>query len=560
MSLVVPSPLEVFPECPTYGFTAQPQYLVKLVAREGGFERVDRRWSRPLNVYTAVPIGNRDEVEIQSILYFWHAMGGRATAFRFKDWTDFQSCPVQNDPAATDQPFETVSLTGGGTAYQLVKVYQVGSIQQVREITQPKGDTIIVANASGATQTDWTLDEATGLLKPGAGFTGTPHSWGGEFYVPVRFDSELSVGVSDKQIQTVDFTLREKRVSLSTVFDAGSGADGGTSPGGGSPGGGSPGGGSGLTWTALGGPVPFNAVSLAFGGGSWVVVGQDGTISRSTNDGASWTVTHPSTFGGPDAAASIAYSNGVFMAGLVPRSASPGTSRIQTSTDGGATWSADVTVATGFTMGTITSIAGDGAGNWLINDGATYAHSTNSGATWTVGSTLVWAFYLGPSYWDAAGSQWVMLGLDHATVTPRIFTSADGVTLTAHDPGSQVDILVDLSFDGTHWLLGLHTTDASGDTRVATTPAGLASATGHSSGLTGTVSGVCAADGLFFAFGFDGTDGTVASSTDGTTWDVGVLNIPSEQVSPGCCEFNATSHTFLAIGNDFGNQSKYTVP
>jgi uncharacterized protein (TIGR02217 family) len=219
MSLVIPTSLLLFPECPGYGFNVQPQYLVKIVCREDGFERIDRRWARSLSVFTVVPVGDRDEAEIQSILYFWHAMGGRATPFLIKDWTDYKSCPTQDDVAATDQLVAAVTLSDASTAYQLVKTYRVGALAQPREITQPKGDTIVVANSLGAVQTDFTLDEATGLLKPGVSFTGTPKSWGGEFYVPVRFNSELDTQIVDKQIQSVTFTLMEKRIALAKTFE-----------------------------------------------------------------------------------------------------------------------------------------------------------------------------------------------------------------------------------------------------------------------------------------------------------------------------------------------------
>lgn len=215
---IIPSDFVLFPECPGYGFSVQPQYLTKLNTRDGGFENVKRRWPRPINVYTAFPIGDRDEAQIQSILNFWHAMGGRATPFLIKDWADFKSCQVQDDVSAVDQPLETVTLLDASTAYQLTKLYTVGPLTQVREITQPKADTILIANGDGDAQTDFTLDESSGLLKPGGSFVGTPTSWGGEFYVPVRFDSELDIEVVDKQIQSVGFTLREKRIKLANTF------------------------------------------------------------------------------------------------------------------------------------------------------------------------------------------------------------------------------------------------------------------------------------------------------------------------------------------------------
>jgi uncharacterized protein (TIGR02217 family) len=99
-----------------------------------------------------------------------------------------------------------------GGAYQLIKQYAGTLLTQDREIYRPVGSTIVVANTVGATQTDWTLDEATGLLTPGGGFIGTPGSWGGEFDLPCRFLTEYTLTVVDGvEIQSGSFTLRECR-------------------------------------------------------------------------------------------------------------------------------------------------------------------------------------------------------------------------------------------------------------------------------------------------------------------------------------------------------------
>ena len=196
-----------FPECPGFGFTVEPRYMTKAIDGEGGQERIDRRWNRPLSFFTAVPTGNRDADVIQNLLVFWHAVGGTSLRFRFRDWTDYMSCRTTEVPTALDQPFEVI-----GSAYQLIKQYAFGSMVQNREIYRPIGSTITVANTLGAVQTDWTLDESTGLLTPGGGFVGTPGSWGGQFDLPCRFLTDYSLTVVDGiDIQSGTFTLRECR-------------------------------------------------------------------------------------------------------------------------------------------------------------------------------------------------------------------------------------------------------------------------------------------------------------------------------------------------------------
>lgn len=216
MGTVIPTTMEVFPECPGYGFSAQPQYLVKINARQGGFETVGRRWPRPLVTFTAVPMSQRSDVDVQSVLNFWHAVGGRATPFLFKDWTDFQSCRTGDVPGVGDQPLDVVPDITSGVTYQMLKLYKVGSIEQEREIMKPVGSTIRVFNGAGDEQTDFTVDENTGLIQVGGSFDGAGVSWCGEFYVPVRFDSQLSVMVAEHEVQGADFTLREKKTKVET--------------------------------------------------------------------------------------------------------------------------------------------------------------------------------------------------------------------------------------------------------------------------------------------------------------------------------------------------------
>lgn len=212
MHTIIADTAPVFPACPTFGFTSEPNYLVKITAREGGFEKIDRKWARPLHNYTGVPLGDRPEEDIENVLYFWHAMGGMATYFRFKDWLDFKSCRLGANPTAFDMPI--VTSGDSPASFRLVKQYAIGSIIQEREITRPIGSTIQVSNEASVVQTDYTLDEATGLLTPGGSFSGTPTSWGGEFDVWVRFNGQFAPSVSSFRVQNATVQLTEKRVKL----------------------------------------------------------------------------------------------------------------------------------------------------------------------------------------------------------------------------------------------------------------------------------------------------------------------------------------------------------
>lgn len=204
-----------FPSCPTFGFVAEPGFLVKITPREGGFERRQRVWSQSLTQYTTVPSGDRAQADIEAIYNHWMAVGGMSYAFRFKDWMDFNSCGLDFTPDATDQP---IVLYGGDSpsVFRLAKQYVSGPFTQLRYIQRPIGSTVSIANESGVLQTSdkWTLDEATGIVTPGGTFDGTPSHWGGEFDVWVRFNAQLNPTISNYKIQNVSVALTELRQKL----------------------------------------------------------------------------------------------------------------------------------------------------------------------------------------------------------------------------------------------------------------------------------------------------------------------------------------------------------
>jgi len=201
-----------FPACPSFGFTSEPMYSVTIIERASGVERRNRNWSYPLHRYTAT-VGPRVEDEIAELLELWHAVGGAALGFRFRDGVDYKSCRVNETVTATDQPLLLV-VGESPVEYQLVKRYTWATRDQDRPIFKPVVGTILIAD-NGVTKTEtthYTVDYTTGrvslLFAPDG-----PLTWGGEFDVPVRFDSEFPVEIYDKRIQSVQFVLRELRQS-----------------------------------------------------------------------------------------------------------------------------------------------------------------------------------------------------------------------------------------------------------------------------------------------------------------------------------------------------------
>lgn len=528
MTTISSFPLDEFPACPSYGFNAQPQYLVKVNAREGGFESVKKRWPRPITFYTAVPVGARDQDDIRDILNFWHCMKGRATTFRFKDWTDYKSCQVQQSESATDQPLLLVSDSTGDDFYQLQKQYAFGMLTQVRDITQPIGDSLLVANEVGVLQdpSTYIVDESLGLLSPTADFDGVPTSWGGQFMVPVRFDSELTIEVSERAIQSVSFTIKEKREILETDFDI----PDSTVP---------------VVFTARSAlATAGSAAILASGNG--VILGASGTtgnIIRSTNDGVSWAAALTGAANNITALASnetITTGTGTtFLAGAA-------NSKVYRSTDGGVTWSSAISVGSIGAIRNIVYETSSSPNRWLAigDDGAHYAASTDDGLTWGLIAASI-AFLPATLHFSGASLTYFALADVAGVLNLVVLTTLGGSWGSPTPIGAYATTTKGLGFDPHHgeFMVG---GGASKNVRTAFVVTNLPSGADHPVTFTGAdtaISAVSIGNAKFFAFG---DQGSVSNSDDGTAWAHGTLNFSGTNAAVASVYNQSTGNLLVA--------------
>lgn len=201
-----------FPGCPNYGYTSEPMYSTVVTQSSNGRERRIRLWDRPLCRFNFNIV--EMEAVIQDILEYFHSIGGRDCGFRFKDSADYLSCKTGETPAANDQPIIPVTV-GSDSFFQLFKEYKAGTRSQLRKISKPVATTIKIANAAGVEQVSskWDLDETTGIVVPNGTFVGVPTFWGGEFDVPVRFDSDsLPIVIEARKVESASFSLTELRL------------------------------------------------------------------------------------------------------------------------------------------------------------------------------------------------------------------------------------------------------------------------------------------------------------------------------------------------------------
>lgn len=179
-----------FPTNLSFGSVGGPERRTDVVTLANGFEERNTPWEHSRRRYDA-GAGLRSPDDIESLIAFFEARRGRLHAFRWKDWSDFKSCPPSRLIRETDQEFGRGN--GAAVTFQLTKTYQSGGQSYVRPIKKPVEGTVKVAIAGDlkVETVEFTLDYATGLVT----FSTPPDigaqiSAGYEFDVPARFDTD----------------------------------------------------------------------------------------------------------------------------------------------------------------------------------------------------------------------------------------------------------------------------------------------------------------------------------------------------------------------------------
>jgi TIGR02217 family protein len=171
----------------SYGSKGGPSFNTTVFEATSGYEQRNVNWSQARCVYD-VSQGIRDKADMEEILEFFYAMRGKATGFRFKDWSDYQLT-------------QELIGTGDGTAvaFQIKKTYSANGsapyVRDIRKIVTPGTDVPFAVYVNGALKTlttDYTIDLNTGIIT----FTTAPANAATiqvtcQFDVPVRFDTDV---------------------------------------------------------------------------------------------------------------------------------------------------------------------------------------------------------------------------------------------------------------------------------------------------------------------------------------------------------------------------------
>ena len=160
-----------------------PEFSTSVTVTSSGHERRNSLWSDARVNFDVGP-GIRSERELSELIGFFRARRGAARGFRISDPFDFSSHQMTGTPTMSDQALG--SGDGARADFALVKSYGGGSEPQVRPITRPRPETVLVS-VDGALETAWTLRDGGLVSFDEAPPAGAEIRAGFLFDVPVRF-------------------------------------------------------------------------------------------------------------------------------------------------------------------------------------------------------------------------------------------------------------------------------------------------------------------------------------------------------------------------------------
>jgi uncharacterized protein (TIGR02217 family) len=165
------------------GTAVGPEFSTSIAVTASGHERRNSLWA-DARVHFDVGPGIRSDGELSALLAFFRARRGAARGFRIMDPFDHSSNGMTGTPTMLDQ---LLGVGDGARAdFQLIKRYGEGDDPQVRPITRPRGDSVVVS-AGGVAVSDWILLPQGVVRFASAPSAGAAVRAGFLFDVPVRF-------------------------------------------------------------------------------------------------------------------------------------------------------------------------------------------------------------------------------------------------------------------------------------------------------------------------------------------------------------------------------------
>lgn len=179
-----------FPASLSFGALGGPERRTEIVTLANGFEERNSPWAHARRRYDA-GMGLRSLDDVEALIAFFEARQGQLIGFRWKDWSDYQSCKPSCAVEASDQSLALGDETT--TVFQLTKSYRSGDTVYRRPICKPVPGSVRAQVGGDFVQqgADYEVDYGSGLLT----FARPPDEGaevraGFEFDVPARFDTD----------------------------------------------------------------------------------------------------------------------------------------------------------------------------------------------------------------------------------------------------------------------------------------------------------------------------------------------------------------------------------
>lgn len=170
-----------FPDDIAEGSSGGPGWNTNVFESADGTEVRNQVWEKVRHQYD-VSYGIRDKSAMDIVRAFFFDVRGRATAFRFKDWGDYQ---LEQEPIGTGD--------GTNLVFRIVKTYGANN-PYVRRIFKPVDGTIVVyVDSVVVSPSLYTVDTTTGTITFDVGNAPANTKVVAvdcEFDVPVRFDTD----------------------------------------------------------------------------------------------------------------------------------------------------------------------------------------------------------------------------------------------------------------------------------------------------------------------------------------------------------------------------------
>lgn len=173
-----------------------PEFSTNVSITASGFERRNSLWSNARLRFDVGP-GIRSETELGDLIAFYRARRGAARGFRLRDPSDYSSHGMAAPPTKRDQLLGIGN--GAASEFGLVKRYGDGDEQQVRRITRPLFETILVSVDDVLQVGNWTL-QAGGVIS----FDNAPEA-GAEIYAGYLFDVPVRFAQDNLEISGASF-------------------------------------------------------------------------------------------------------------------------------------------------------------------------------------------------------------------------------------------------------------------------------------------------------------------------------------------------------------------